>query len=157
MTGIGAFSFGWNLLSRQPKEPSSADNIGWGSKHQNSLIAGGASTFALLLLGNLGTVRMIWQGLMRLAPNVNLDGATFIDRIRWTFQGLAVFISGTSLPFGRGDWYWIPSRVYPNEPITEFPLFTFLYADMHAHLIALPITLLILGCCYAFIRGKISV
>ena len=43
----------------------------------------------------------------------------------------------------------IPSRAIPApgdiEPITEFLLFTVLYGDPHAHLFALPITLLVLA------------
>ena len=59
---------------------------------------------------------------------------------------------------GPGDWYWIPSRAIPApndvEPITEFPFFTFLYADLHAHMIALPITILVLGWIMGTILGK---
>ena len=45
------------------------------------------------------------------------------------------------------EWYWNPSRAIPVAPgdvgpITEFPFFTFLYADLHAHMIALPLTVL---------------
>jgi hypothetical protein len=38
--------------------------------------------------------------------------------------------------------------------ITEFPFFTFTYADLHAHLIALPVTLLIIGWGLGILRGK---
>jgi len=44
-----------------------------------------------------------------------------------------------------GQWFWGPSRVIPYT-INEFPLFGFLFADLHPHLIALPITLLALVC-----------
>jgi YYY domain-containing protein len=44
-----------------------------------------------------------------------------------------------------GAWFWGPSRVIPNT-INEFPLFGFLFADLHPHLIALPITLLAIAC-----------
>lgn len=51
-----------------------------------------------------------------------------------------------------GDFnFWDPTRMMPPDPpgfeITEFPFFTFLYADLHAHLMAMPLTLLALGLC----------
>jgi len=42
-------------------------------------------------------------------------------------------------------WYWTASRVMPNNEINEFPFFSFLYADLHSHLIALPIVLLFIA------------
>ena len=45
--------------------------------------------------------------------------------------------------------FWLPDRVYPNPDIghhiTEFPFFSFLFADLHAHMIVIPFTLLALG------------
>ncbi len=69
---------------------------------------------------------------------------------------------------GRGIWdaavrglpappfdFWRASRMMPPDPpgfeITEFPFFTFLFADPHAHLFALPFTLLAIGCAAAFV------
>src|SRR5690606_13464778 len=43
-----------------------------------------------------------------------------------------------------GDWYVGPSRVIPYT-INEFPAFSFLFADLHPHLIALPIALLVIA------------
>ena len=45
------------------------------------------------------------------------------------------------------DWTWDGSRAVENA-ITEFPFFTGLYADLHAHVVALPIT--VLGIALAF-------
>jgi uncharacterized membrane protein len=47
------------------------------------------------------------------------------------------------------DW-WAPSRAVRSSPagyvnITEFPAFSFLLADLHAHVLALPFTVLALG------------
>jgi YYY domain-containing protein len=51
------------------------------------------------------------------------------------------------IPVGADRWFWGPSRVLGELPgasseITEFPAFTFIYADLHAHMIAMPIQLL---------------
>jgi YYY domain-containing protein len=61
------------------------------------------------------------------------------------------------LPIGRGDWYWIPSRVIPAGPgneITEFPLFTFLYSDLHAHMLVMPLALFIIAWSLSFVRTR---
>src|SRR5690606_29954288 len=54
-----------------------------------------------------------------------------------------------------GDWYWIPSRAIPGTVITEFPYFTFLYGDPHAHLFAYPLTLVVLCWSLSVVLGKI--
>ena len=43
---------------------------------------------------------------------------------------------------------WAASRAITGA-ITEFPYFTGLYADLHAHVVALPMTVLAVGLCYA--------
>ena len=40
-----------------------------------------------------------------------------------------------------------------NE-ITEFPLFTFMYSDLHAHMIAMPLALLALSWALAIVAGR---
>ena len=94
------------------------------------------------------------SGLIFVCVIGNLDGffqsfGILSDRI---FNG----ISG-----GEFD-YWRSSRMMPPDPpgheITEFPFFTFLFADLHAHLIALPFTLLVIGTSMSIIlssRGRI--
>lgn len=42
------------------------------------------------------------------------------------------------------SWYWTATRVMPNNEINEFPFFTFLYADLHAHLISIPLIISVL-------------
>ncbi|MER3485741.1 MAG: hypothetical protein C4345_07045, partial [Chloroflexota bacterium] len=43
---------------------------------------------------------------------------------------------------------WAASRAITGA-ITEFPYFTGLYADLHAHVVALPMTVLVIALCYA--------
>ncbi len=50
----------------------------------------------------------------------------------------------------RTDWYWAATRAIPHPadeavPITEFPFFTFLYGDLHAHMLAFPYFLLVIA------------
>ena len=155
LTAAGAFSIGWNLISSL--KPVEQDDLtgGGAGRFPISLWGGLSAAMAVLILGNLGTVRMIWHALQRIAaPGGSIDGANFIRLWIWTFQGIIQFLGGTQLPVRSGDWYWVPSRVLPAEPITEFPFFTFLYADLHAHMIALSITLLVIGWVIAMIKGK---
>jgi YYY domain-containing protein len=159
MLAMASFSFGWNVVSgrRQARDDTGEDiepevRI-WGLPSR-PLLAGIFSAVGLLILGNLGTVRMIWNGIQRLAANGSIEGANIFQRIIWTFQGLGRLIAGQNLPYGMGEWYWNPSRAIPGSPITEFPFFTFLYADPHAHLLALPVTILALGWALSIIHSR---
>ena len=142
LIALGAFSVAWNLSHKG----ESRFEIG-----MVKLIPALAGTLGMVVLGNLGSVRMILHGYQRLAaPGGVIDDAGVLSRVLWTFEGLGKALSGASLPYSIGDWYWIPSRVIPAppgdiEPITEFPYFTVLYGDPHAHLYALPVALLALG------------
>jgi YYY domain-containing protein len=132
------------------------------SSHSASLPfrAGLAAVVALLLLGNLGTVRMYWQGFQQVVvPADEMKTGTLIQHFTWAAQGIGRLVTqpGTSLPYSDGDWYWKPSRAIQPEDgneITEFPIFTFLYADLHAHLIALPVTLLVAAWALGMVLGK---
>ena len=67
----------------------------------------------------------------------NLDGAAQL------LQNAARWAGGEG--FGNFD-FWRSSRLMPGQiSITEFPFWTFLFADLHAHLIAIPFYILALG------------
>ncbi len=65
---------------------------------------------------------------------------------------------------GRDEWvFWDATRLISlslstpennDSTITEFPYFTFLYGDLHAHMIALPLALAALGLMVALVRTK---
>ncbi len=146
ITGVGAYTIGWNLFARRKHQDGLIEIRDTRTAEKRSLLAGLAAALGVLIAGNLGTLKMFSQGFMKLAaPDGNIDGVGFFDSISWFFTGLVKFISGTQLHFGTGEWYWNPSRAIPGDVITEFPFFTFIYADLHAHMIALPITILALG------------
>ncbi|HEY5729837.1 MAG TPA: DUF2298 domain-containing protein [Anaerolineales bacterium] len=152
IVGISAFSIGWNLLKSPLSLRERAEGEGKSSSftiHPSSFVAGLSASFLTILLGNLGSIQLIYNKLQQLgAAGAFSWESTFFQRLTWAFQGLGMTFKGSSLLIGPGDWYWNPSRVVPPGPdnsITEFPLFTFLYSDLHAHMIVMPLALLSLS------------
>ena len=152
MIGVGAFSLGWNLLARDQGEGEADETL--------ALIGGMAASFLTILLGNLGTIQLIYLKFQELgsAGDFSWDPAISIfQRWSWAIQGFSLTLKGFALPIAPGDWYWNPSRVIPpgaGNEITEFPLFTFLYSDLHAHMIAIPLALLAVSWGLAVVLGR---
>jgi len=154
LIAIGAFAIGWNLVEGQR---SKVEDERFSTFDLRLLTGLTASTFAILL-GNLGTIQMLFREVQRMAiPDGNIpDDATIIQSWTWAFQGVALLFNGVTLPIGGGEWYWNPSRVIPPGPgneITEFPLFTLLYSDLHAHMLVMPLTLFIIAWAVSFIKS----
>ncbi len=156
LIAMGAFSIAWNLyLGVKPPDPNDQRlrfNI-------SPYWVGLSGALGMALLGNLGTVKMIYQGFQRLvAPGGAIEDSTLLMRLVWAGQGFLRNLTGSALPYGLGEWYWNPSRVIPSpgevEPITEFPFFTVIYADLHAHLFSLTLALLALGFCLSVVLGR---
>jgi len=139
---LGGFSMGWNLYRGIPRSRALRANERNDRQVLNmAFVVGLATTICLAVLGNLGTIKLIISGYQQIAAGgAVIAESTFFQKISWTLHGFVQFLRGTPMPFYPGDWYWYPSRVIPGEPITEFPYFSFIYGDLHAHLIALPIT-----------------
>ncbi len=171
--GVAAFSVGWNLLAsaREPKaekiqelDPSGEPLQAPSEKPRFALfdsrfIGGISAASAMILLGNLGVVRMVYQGFQQLAaPGGLIDKGNIFQHIFWAIEGFFMTLIGRlHLPYGPGDWYWNPSRALPGSsgsPITEFPLFTFIYSDLHAHMIALMITVLAVAWALSVLMAK---
>jgi YYY domain-containing protein len=139
MLALGAYSVGVNLTAGFRRGGSE-------SPVRQPWFAGLSAAFGVNVIGNLGTARLIYDGLKRVG-SVDQVAATAIGGFFQAVRGAGrVLLGGQSLPFGIGSWYWDPSRAIPPGPgepgpITEFPYFTFLYADLHAHMINMPLTL----------------
>jgi YYY domain-containing protein len=153
---LSAFSIGWNLYTGIPRsralragEPRRKRLLGW------AFAAAVMTVLGVAVLGNLGTVRMILVGFQRIASGgAPVDTAGLAQKIAWTVQGFVQRLQGVPMPFYPGDWYWNPSRVIPGDVITEFPFFSFIYADLHAHLLAFPITLFALSWSLSVVLNK---
>ena len=153
---LGAFSVGWNLYEGIPRSRAlRAGELKTKPVLGNAFWAGLATVLVLAVLGNLGTVRQIVEGYQAIASGgAALADATLGQKITWTFQGFVQFLKGAPMPFYPGDWYWYSSRVIPGDAITEFPYFTFLYADLHAHMLAFPITVLVISWCLSVVLNR---
>lgn len=157
---IGTFSVGWNLFAKQ--RDKSEDTTWKGLVQSRSPFwIGLAGSLMTALFGNFGSIRMIVVGWQRVGgAGLYDEAASFVTRVIWTFQGMFATLSSpdVGLPYGFGHWYWNPSRVIPAPgdvpPITEFPWFTTIYADLHAHLMALPLTVLVIAWVVSAVRGR---
>ena len=128
--GSAAFSIGKTLYLHGER---SSDTAGANR-------AGVFTVIGMQVIGNLGTIVQIKNELIELG----MSGTAMEKGFAAFWAGVMKLFSGQRLMMYKGDWYWIPSRAIPDTSITEFPFFTFLYGDPHAHLFALPMTVLVL-------------
>ncbi len=95
---------------------------------------GVVSALLVLVAGNLDGARRWWQAATALAAQHPAELST--PWAWWTHRDLWL----------QYDW-WGPSRVIvtPSNTINEFPAFSFILADLHAHVLALPFAALAIG------------
>jgi uncharacterized membrane protein len=131
LTALGLFSVGSSLAEeRRSRGEERGDEVNTPAPlhlSPSAPLAGGLAVMLALLLGNL-------RGL------------------GWLASVWGNLVSGRSLP--EYD-YWAASRVIPNT-INEFPLWTFVFADLHPHMIAMPFGLLVVGLAlnWVAVRGQ---
>ncbi len=144
LTGIGAFSAAFNLAAswqHRRRDGSAGPRLG------NPWVAGVVAMLLAVILGNLDDIRLVITALARTGGWRPVTGREFLPPISAIVTGLGNLFSGQALNFSTHWWYWNPTRViaHTGNAITEIPFFTFLYGDPHAHAIAMPVTLLVVG------------
>jgi YYY domain-containing protein len=111
------------------------------------LASGGFTVAAALARGLTRSSRLAllggWSGVLALCLLGNLSA---LSRL---LEGIPARID----PFLF--WTWGGSRAI-DDVITEFPYFTGLYADLHAHVVALPLTVATIGICLAIATTRMS-
>jgi YYY domain-containing protein len=94
------------------------------------------------VLGNLDGAVQLYEGLTKLGGEGLVSGLPVITGLTRTLIGLGgLAVGGHMQPFD----FWRSTRfIGPEEPgpIHEFPFFTFLYGDLHAHMLSLPLQVL---------------
>lgn len=136
LAAVGVFSLTYNLVARSESE----------GKHRKAIAFGLLGVVFLLIASNL-------EGMLEMFYSRGMGSPAFYQ---W-FD-----IKGLTQPYVSEKWYpteywffWRASRIIDtvvagaslDYTITEFPFFSFLLADLHAHVLALPFTLMALGFC----------
>ncbi len=158
LTGLGAFSVTYNLVARPHRLEKDSATPSSGSLPDVRALAGGSlGVLFVMLLGNLGQIHLVLlkagEGVLENFQSTIPGLASLVRTIIGAFE---VIFGGKALPIAINEWYWNASRAIPSGPyesvITEFPFFTFLYGDLHAHLLAMPLAFLSLALAVALVR-----
>ncbi len=159
LTVTAAFSLGYNLAA--------------GVKHSGERRSAGGGAVAGFLSSNGGKLAPpVACGIVAAAFTAvlgNLDGIVQILQGVWTvlaqdgvWPGFDFWRSSRMIPPLDGFEpsrlaFWMPEHIAGDAGaswhITEFPFFTFLFADLHAHMMVIPFTLLALGLGLALVAG----
>ncbi|HEU5101709.1 MAG TPA: DUF2298 domain-containing protein [Roseiflexaceae bacterium] len=154
LTALGAWGVAYNLVgvrswelgAREQPQPATP-NSQHPRRERRAIVTGLVAAAFVVLLGPL--TQAIWY----------LPGSATPP-----FEGLPAECQVSTYAAqqqcrGRGEWaFWDATRLVgmnlQDGTITEFPFFTFLFADLHAHMIALPLTLAALGLMVALVRPR---
>ena len=142
LTASGVFSVAYNLVHRAK-----------GNTPIRPVTAGLLGAVLATTLGNLGGFGQIVGQLARSGTVPVQSEIPGLGAAAAMISGIwNVTLGGAEFPI-RTNWYWASTRVLEGT-INEFPFFTFLYADLHAHMIALPFTIVALAIGLNFIKSE---
>ncbi len=171
LTVTGAFSLGYNLAAgvrragirratpdnkggvAKGKKSSALSVFSGGNKRRGGLspvFCGLAAALFTAVIGNLDGIVQIVQGVWgQVAQGAAWPGFDF-----WRSSRMIPPLDSFEPPLLA---FWLPDFI-PGDAgsswhITEFPFFTFLFADLHAHMMVIPFTLLALGLGLCLVAG----
>jgi len=145
LAAAAAFSVAGNVVAAGGEAPVPGPR-----RRLSPTVAGWLAATAVTLFGNLHPVRMLVTGL------ADLGAAAGRGAVASVVAGIARVTAGQHLAIPAHHWFWNPTRIIPDPdvmPITEFPAFTLIYGDLHAHLMDLPQVLLAMAFALAVLVG----
>ncbi|HET9493127.1 MAG TPA: DUF2298 domain-containing protein [Chloroflexia bacterium] len=150
MTATGAFGVALALVHRAGK------TVG-----RREVRFGLLGALFVAVVGNLGELKLVLESVSKLSTAPPAQRLPGVDYVVHLLTGLDALLAGKPLDVRTDWWYWNATRaITPAQgeagPINEFPWFTYLFGDLHAHAMALPLTLLALGLTFALLRAPIE-
>ncbi|WP_423225713.1 DUF2298 domain-containing protein [Candidatus Amarolinea aalborgensis] len=144
-TAAGAFSLVYNLAPAAAT-PGSPRGPFW----RQGIGAGLLGSLFVTVLGNLDA---LGQVLRRLADQSQTPFQSQIPGLQTFVRALsgAAHVISARTPLPAFDW-WAPSRILPGT-INEFPFWSFLFADLHPHMMGMPFTILFLALALNLVAG----
>ncbi|MEW5958894.1 MAG: DUF2298 domain-containing protein [Chloroflexota bacterium] len=132
-------------LSRPDHRPPTPSTL-------NPVVSGLLAVLFVLFIGNLEGAGQFMRQLAGLSLTDFHSAIPGLQTLVLSLGGLVQVAMGETLAAYN---YWDPTRVIPNT-INEFPYFSFLFADLHPHMIGLPFTVLFLSLLYNHLRPNES-
>ncbi|OUC08787.1 hypothetical protein RY27_06890, partial [Litorilinea aerophila] len=144
LTVVNAFAVAYSAwgFARGGRPPAS---LRWQEGAAASLLA----PLFIALLGNLDGFAQVLRRLADGSPVHFQSAFPGLETLVGALVGLVGVLRGTH-SLGSYD-FWAPSRVIPFT-INEFPYWSFLFADLHPHLIGIPFAVLFLGLILLLLR-----
>jgi uncharacterized membrane protein len=136
LTAAGVFSLAYNLARASTRQRARA------------LTIAALAVLLVVLVGNLAGFTQLARMLGEHGGSTFESGIPGVQGAVRALAGLkSVLLEGTQLPPYN---YWDPSRVI-LDTINEFPYWSFLFADLHPHMIGIPFTVLFLSLAYSWL------
>ena len=161
LTALNVFSLAGNLaLTRSPytrlkpgagatSPPPSVNSRPLSLK---SLTSGLLAVLFVVFIGNLEGAAQFMRELSNQSGGGFRSVIPGLETLVLALSGLVYVVNGETLAIYN---YWDPTRVIP-ETINEFPYFSFLFADLHPHMIGIPFTILFLSLAYNWLGQPAS-
>jgi YYY domain-containing protein len=136
LTVCNAFSIGYSLAGKLRIGPVRRATVTSGIGH------GLLTALFVTVVGNLASATQVIENLGRLSHTTFTSRLPGLESLVRAVSGAGeLLFHGAALPSFD---YWAPSRVV-GFTINEFPYWSFLFADLHPHMMNIPFTVLVLA------------